>query len=155
MREEQARREEEIAVMLRRHDEELQLLQGSRSQPSQQLNPPNNRARIENLNFKLGYKLKPDNYDGSVPLREFLTQFDLIARANNWSDSHKTVAFTAYLRGKARSVLDGIFEIENLNFEDLKSKLELRFGEGHLAQTYYTQFTNRKQRNSENLASLD
>jgi len=30
----------------------------------------------------------------------------------------------------------------------------LRFGDGHLAQTYYTQFTNRKQRNSEDLASL-
>ncbi|EFN68511.1 hypothetical protein EAG_02172, partial [Camponotus floridanus] len=54
----------------------------------------------------------------------------------------------------ARSVLDGIFEIENLKFKDLKSKLELRFGEGHLAQIYYTQFTNRKQRNSEDLASL-
>jgi len=42
-----------------------------------------------------------------------------------------------------RSVLDGIYEIKNLRFEELKSKLELRFGEGHLAQTYYTQFTNR------------
>jgi len=140
--------------MLRRHDEELQLLRGSRSQPSQQLSPPNNRARIENLNSELGFKLKPDNYDGSILLCEFLIQIDLIARAYNWSDSHKTVALAACLRGKARSVLDGIFKIENLKFEDLKSKLELRFGEGHLAQTYYTQFTNRKRRNSEGLASL-
>jgi len=151
MREEQARREEEIAATFHRQDEELQLLRGSRSL---QLSPPNNRARTENLNSELGFKLKPNNYDGSVPLREFITQFDLIARANNWSDSHKTVALAACLRGKARSILDGIFEIENLKFEDLKSKLELRFGDGHLAQTYYTQFTNRKQRNSEDLASL-
>jgi len=44
------------------------------------------------------------------------------------------------------AVLDGIFEIKNLEFTDLKSKLKLRFGEGHLAQTYYTQFTNRRQK---------
>jgi len=31
----------------------------------------------------LGLKFKPDNFDGSVPLREFLTQFDLIARVNS------------------------------------------------------------------------
>jgi len=58
------------------------------------------------------------------------------------------------LKGKARSVLDGIFEIENLKFEKLKSKLELHFEKRHLAQTYYTQFTNRRQKFSENLASL-
>lgn len=63
-------------------------------------------------------------------------------------------ALASSLRGKARSVLDGIFEIESLKFEELKSKLELRFGEGHLAQTYYTQFTNRKQKNSEDLPTL-
>lgn len=57
------------------------------------------------------------------------------------------------LRGKARFVLDGIVEIEELKFADLVSKLELRL-DGHLAQTCYTQFTNRKQKFSEDLASL-
>lgn len=83
-----------------------------------------------------------------------MTQFNLIAWVNSWSDSVKTVALASSLRGKARSVLDGIFEIENLKFEDLQSKLELRFGEEHLAQTFYTQFTNRKQKFSEDLAML-
>ena len=108
------------------------------------------------LDSELGYKLKPDLYDGSVPLREFFTQFHLIARANAWSESVKTVALASCLRGKARSVLDGIFEIETLKFEELKSRLELRFGEGHLAQTnwYYCQFTNRKQKRTEDLATM-
>jgi len=30
----------------------------------------------------VGFKFKPDTFDGSVPLREFLTQFDLIAQIN-------------------------------------------------------------------------
>jgi hypothetical protein len=57
------------------------------------------------------------------------------------------------LKGKARSILDGIHEVENLEFEKLKSRLELRF-EVHLTQVYYTQFTNRKQKLSEDLTTL-
>jgi len=50
------------------------------------------------------------------------------------------------LRGKARSVLETVEDIDGLEFLELKSNLELRFGEGHLSQNYYTQFTNRKQK---------
>jgi len=41
----------------------------------------------------------------------------------------KNVALASSLRRKARSILDGIFKIENLRFEELKSKLELHFEE--------------------------
>jgi len=51
-----------------------------------------------NVGFKLGFKFKPDTFDGSVPLREFLTQFDLTARINAWPDSVKTVALASSLR---------------------------------------------------------
>lgn len=40
-------------------------------------------ARQSIAEINLGYKLKPDSYDGTTPLREFLNQFKLIARANN------------------------------------------------------------------------
>jgi len=99
-------------------------------------------------------KLKPDTFDGTVPLREFLTQFNLITRINAWSDAVKAVALASSLRGRARAILDGISEIENLKFEELRSKLELYFEEEHSAQTYYTQFTNRKQKSFEDLAAL-
>jgi len=45
-------------------------------------------------------------------------------------------------------------EIKSLKFEELRSRLELYFGEGHLAQTYYIQFTNRRQKSFEDLATL-
>jgi len=45
------------------------------------------------LNFgQLGYKLKPDTYDGSAPLREFFAQFELISLANKWGGFTKSVA---------------------------------------------------------------
>lgn len=84
-----------------------------------------------------------------------ILQFNLIARANAWNDLLKTVALALSLREKARSVLDGVIEIVNLRFEELKLKLELRFGEGHLAHIYHAQFINRKQKFSEDLLTLD
>ncbi|KAM0730354.1 hypothetical protein ACS0PU_002683 [Formica fusca] len=110
-------------------------------------------ARV-NINTELGFKLKPDIFDGTVPLREFFSQFELIARANRWSDAAKSVALISCLRGKARAVLECVVNIENLDYAELKSKLELRFGEGLLSQSYYSQFTNRKQKLGEDEATL-
>ncbi|KYN27946.1 hypothetical protein ALC57_02645 [Trachymyrmex cornetzi] len=102
----------------------------------------------------IGVKLKPDTYDGSGSLREFLAQFNLIARANRWSEEVKAIVLASSLRGKARAVLENVEDLENLGFVELKSKLELRFGDSQSTQSYYSQFTNRKQKFGENLASL-
>ncbi|KYN29444.1 hypothetical protein ALC57_01111 [Trachymyrmex cornetzi] len=96
-------------------------------------------------------KLKPDTFDGSVPLREFIAQFDLIARANRWDVETKAVVLASCLRGKARAVLESV---QNLDFVELKSKLELCFGEAQSLQNYYSQFTNRKQKFGESIASF-
>ncbi|KYN29413.1 hypothetical protein ALC57_01146, partial [Trachymyrmex cornetzi] len=44
--------------------------------------------------------------------------------------------------------------LENLDFSELKSRLELRFGEAQSLQNYYSQFTNRKQKFGESIASF-
>lgn len=94
---------------------------------------------------ELGYKLKPDSFDGTTPLRKFFSQFNLIAPANHWSDATKTVVFALCLSGKARSILETVQDMENLEFAELRSKLELRFGEEPSFQDYYNQFMYRKQ----------
>lgn len=98
--------------------------------------------------------MKPDIFDGSVPLREFLSQFSLIARANLWNDATKSIALAACLRRKARAILETVESLEELSFEELKSKLELRFGKENLTQNYYSLFTNRRQKFGEDLASF-
>jgi len=98
--------------------------------------------------------LKPDIFNRKVPLQEFLSQFLLIARANNWDEATKTIALAASLRKKARTVLENVENFESLSFLELKSKLELLFGEGNLTQNYYPLFTNRKQKFGEDLASF-
>ncbi|KAL6260869.1 hypothetical protein P5V15_008398 [Pogonomyrmex californicus] len=88
-------------------------------------------------NFSSDLKLKPDTYDGSVPLREYLTQFNLIARANNLGNTEKAVVLASCLRGKARAILEGGTDFENSQFENLVASLELRFGENLSSQNYY------------------
>ena len=69
-------------------------------------------------------------------------------------DQNRRSTLASCLRGKARSVLESVENLENLGYEELKSKLELRFGEGQLSQNYYTQFTNRRQRFGEDFATF-
>ncbi|KAL6254740.1 hypothetical protein P5V15_014066 [Pogonomyrmex californicus] len=59
------------------------------------------------------------------------------------------------LRGKTHAVLEEGTKLENSQFDNLVSRLELRFGEKFSAQTYYVQFINQKQNFREELASSD
>lgn len=157
LRQEQRQQRADFEALLQQRDEEIRRVTEQHNQLSRfqiRETPRNDGDREIISENEISFKVKPDIFDGSVPLREYLVQFNLIARANGWSDTLKTVALASNLRGKARSVLDGVFEFEHLSFEELRNKLELRFGEAHLAQTYYTQFTNRKQKSSEDLPSL-
>lgn len=58
------------------------------------------------------------------------------------------------MRGKARTVLENVENFEELTFAELKSKLELLFGDGNLTQNYYSLFTNRRQKYGEDFASF-
>lgn len=105
------------------------------------------------VNLGLGYNLKPDTYDGTTPLREYLNQFNLIARANNWNNEKKMVALAAALRGKATSVLNCFKDSETFDLTTLLEKLEARFGE-HLGSSSYSLFQNRRQKLGEDLPTL-
>jgi len=180
LREEQRLAQQEFAEALRQRDAEIQRLQQA-SNGCEQISPSENlnsrggmcgrvarasadgdasgahaRDCVEPFDsLRTGnIKLKPDIYDGSVSLNEFLIQFELIARANRWTGEAKTAILISCLRGKARGVLESVFDLENVSYDDLKSKLELRFGETHSLQNYYSQFTNRRQKFGEDIASL-
>jgi len=62
--------EQEIIALLAQRNESVRRLEERLGQISGESNPIS--LDRENLSHGLGYKLKPDIYDGSVPLREFL-----------------------------------------------------------------------------------
>ncbi|KAI4481719.1 hypothetical protein M0804_009240 [Polistes exclamans] len=102
----------------------------------------------------LGYAVKPDTYDGDGNLGDFLSHFELVARANSWDKSAKALALATSLRGKARAVLQAFGDCEEFSFAALKSRLELRYGERLNQQKSYTEFASRRQKAGEDLAVL-
>lgn len=58
-----------------------------------------------------------------VPLRELFAQFDIIALTSYWSDFSKAIVLASCLRGKARTILENISNIENLNYKELRAEL--------------------------------
>ncbi|KYN37436.1 hypothetical protein ALC56_08190, partial [Trachymyrmex septentrionalis] len=76
-------------------------------------------------------------FDGSALLREFFAQFDLIAHANRWEVDMEATVLASCLRGKARGIIRVTFR---------RSAQSL--------QNYYSQFTNRKQKFGESIASF-
>lgn len=112
-------------------------------------NTTENVARETPVN--LGYKIRPDTYDGTTSFREYLVQFLLIADASEWNSAPKGIALAGALRGKARSVLEGI---SHLDFEELKMKLELRFESAYSFQNCYSLLVANKQASDESLTEL-
>ena len=77
---------EEPTLQLQRQEElyeQLQRAQQGQSLPFSFCPSTAEIPRDSGTNASINLKLKPDIFDGSVPLREYLTQFELIARANN------------------------------------------------------------------------
>ena len=104
-------------------------------------------------NLGLGYNLKPDIYDGSTPLLEYLNQFNLIPRSNNCNDEKNMIALAASLRIKAKSILSSFKDTETLDLKTLLEKLDARFCK-HLGSSCYSLFQNRRQKPKEDLPIL-
>ncbi|KYQ47475.1 hypothetical protein ALC60_13500 [Trachymyrmex zeteki] len=75
------------------------------------------------LREEISFKLKPDTFDDDVPLREFFSQFSLIARANGWPEETKTAVLVSCLKGKARAILENVENLETLDFAELKTRV--------------------------------
>lgn len=74
----------------------------SQLSPSENIFLSERYSMTEKSCYDFNYKLKPDIYDRSVPLHEFLTQFNFIV--NGWNDL--VIALTSSLWGKARIILN-------------------------------------------------
>ena len=113
-----------------------------------------NQYQERSLETTLGYTPKPAAFDANTPLREFMTQFNLLlTRFHKQDNFSKLVALVTSLKTKVRSVLDDD-EIDILDFEALKSISELSFGDKQLSPTYYSQFNNRHQKPGEDIQTL-
>ena len=103
-----------------------------------------------NTPINLGYNQKPDIFYGSTSFSDLIRQSDFIAHSNRWNTQQRCAALAGFLRGNARTVLNSF----DPGFDELKIKLELRFGDIYSTPINFSLFQNRKQRTDEGFAEL-
>lgn len=99
-------------------------------------------------------KIKPQFYDGSDDLEEYLTQFNLLAELNGWNYRSKALLLASSLSGSARAILNELTERERRDFDSLVSVLKNRFGSINRAEVFRAELQSRVRYRNETLPEL-
>ena len=94
---------------------------------------------------------KAPTYNGVARWSEYLTQFNLVAKLNQWDDETKALQLATSLTDDARSVL---MEVTNLTWEDLVKKLETKYEPKYQKAVYQAMLRCRTRKASESLPDL-
>lgn len=97
---------------------------------------------------------KPDTYDGRSSWTDFITQFEIVCRLNNWSSEIKALQLAACLRGTARSVLTDLRPHQLDYYYELKFVLQTRFEPKNQTKMYRAEMNSRYQRRDESISEL-
>lgn len=96
--------------------------------------------------------VKADTFDGKAPLEQYLCQFEVVAKANGWSEVEKGSMLAASLRGEAVGILCNLLEHERGNYAALVARLKTRYGTSNLVQLNHHKLHARRQGAKEDLA---
>ena len=98
--------------------------------------------------------IKPDRYDGKVPLESFLTQFEYCAAYNGWDIVDRLAYLRTCLSGAAAEVLWTTGPESTATYDKLLALLRDRFGNEGQAQKFRAELRSRRQQSGESLRSL-
>ncbi|CAH1112334.1 unnamed protein product, partial [Psylliodes chrysocephalus] len=88
-------------------------------------------------------RVKTPTFDEKMSWANYHKQFETAARAKEWSEQEKAVNLNIALRADALDVLQTIPVEEMDDFEQLKKRLNMRYGHDHLEHLYQSQLKNR------------
>ena len=108
------------------------------------------------------HKLKervPDRFDGTDSWVDYWAHFDACWNINEWSDEQAALVLACSLSKNARKVLiqkpkDSRGKERRLTINELKKRLDLRYGPGGLAESLMAELNNRRQGLNETLQEL-
>ena len=94
--------------------------------------------------------LKPDKFDGSGNVDTYLRKFENCATYNQWDSIDKCAFLKASLTGGAEALM---LTPENINYDDIVTKLRLRYGTSDQREKHRTELRYRRRRSGETLQS--
>ena len=99
-------------------------------------------------------KIKPQIYNGSEDLEDFLTQFDVTSEINEWNYAEKSLYLASSLSGGARAVLSELNGSERRDYYALVERLQDRYGSANRAEVFRTQLKGRVRSKGETIPEL-
>lgn len=104
----------------------------------------------------LGYRIKPETYNGEGDWEEYITHFELCAEIGKWTKKNTPLILGASLQDQARKYYTGLSRTERRDYHVLVQKLGHRFGRIGKSQIsrWRQEFENRRRYIGESLATL-
>lgn len=99
-------------------------------------------------------KIKPQIYNGSDDLEEYLTQYTLVSELNGWKESTKALFLASSLSGGARALLNEMSDNERHNYQSLVEALRNRFGSENRSEVFRAELQTRVRMKNETLPEL-
>jgi len=99
-------------------------------------------------------RIKPQYYDGTEDLDEYLSQFEILSELNNWNYEIKSLYLASSLKGDARTLLTELSQTERRDFQSLERILNIRFGSLNRAEIYKATLQTRVKRRDESISEL-
>ena len=84
----------------------------------------------------------------------YITQFEMLAQLNHWTEMEKATLLAVTLIGAASTVLSNLLADRRSDYRALMTALENRFGTAHQAELHGMKLRNRTRRREESLAEL-
>ena len=101
----------------------------------------------------------PDRFDGSSPWRDYWAHFKACWDLNEWSDEEAALVLASSLSKSACKVLnpkpkDTRGRERSITIDELRKRLERRYGPGELAESFLAQLKTRRQGSRESIQEL-
>ena len=122
---------------------------------SPRLEPPTiryNNKMPDTMNDRKPYYIKPPRFDGKGCIEAHITQFNIVANRNKWTDEEKVDFLKISLSGEASNILKDIKE--DISFEELEQRLKARYGSLDQVEAYRVQLKGRRRKRGESLFDL-
>ena len=97
---------------------------------------------------------QPDNFDGSIPLDDWLTNFNLCSQINSWKEDQRIRFLAVRLRGPALQVYTDLPVYHKYDFEMIVNALRDRFCPKGQTDLHRAQLRSRIRKKNETLSEL-
>ncbi|WAQ97386.1 hypothetical protein MAR_030076 [Mya arenaria] len=100
------------------------------------------------------FKTKPQTYDGTEELDEYVTHFNIVSDINGWTYPVKSLMLARSMKGPCLSLLNDLSEHQRKDYGSLLEALQSRYGTQNRAEIYRARLQSKTQGRNETISEM-